>query len=49
MYWLTSSTFSICNVLVLRIPGVREALGIVKPVTHSPPVNKDKRSWNESK
>jgi hypothetical protein len=28
MYWITANTFSLCQVLVLKIPGLKAALGI---------------------
>ena len=37
MYWLSANTFSLAQVLLLRIPGVKEALGIPKMQPAPPP------------
>lgn len=43
MYWLTASCFSMGQILLLRIPRVRTALGIPKTVKHSPQDEKQKQ------
>ena len=37
MYWLTASTFSIGQILLLKFPQARAAFGIPKLVHHPPP------------
>lgn len=50
MYWLTSTSVSISFALLMRIPGVRQALGIGNIVRHpiSPDQEKNRLdSWSE--
>ncbi len=48
MYWLTSSSFSICNALMLKIPGWRAIIGVEEVTRQPEAVKSEKRTWNES-
>ena len=45
MYWCTSNAFSVVQVGVMRIPGVKQSLGIWDPPAAPLPVQPDKLSW----
>ena len=34
MYWITSSLFSMGQILILKVPSIRSALGIPKLIKH---------------
>lgn len=37
MYWLTSSIFSMGQILMLKVPAIRSTLGIPQIIKHPPP------------
>ena len=48
MYWLPSLAFSICNVLVLKLPGIRGLLGIDDEINVQGNPQDKRLTWSES-